>query len=62
MVERIARNLTRSQPRGPNRQRSNWRQKAAEVEREGVLPKLARLGTEALQALRERAKVRWRAV
>jgi len=33
-----------------------------ELEREGVLPKLARLGTEALQALRGRARVRWRAV
>jgi hypothetical protein len=61
-VERVARNLTRSQPSGPGRQRRNWRQQAVALEREGVLPKLARLGTEALQALRGRAKIRWRAV
>lgn len=59
--ERVARNLTRSQPSGMKRQRRNWRQQAREWEREGVLPKLGRLGTEALQALRGRAKVRWRA-
>ena len=41
--------------------RLRWREKAGELEREGVLPKLARLGTETLQALRGRAKVRWRA-
>lgn len=62
VVARVARNLTRSQPSGPNRQRRNWREQAGELEREGVLPKLARLGTETLQALRGRAKVRWRAV
>ena len=62
VVERVARNLTRSQPSGPGGQRRNWRQQAGELEREGVLPKLARLGTETLQALRGRAKVRWRAV
>ena len=62
VVERVARNLTRSQPSGPGRQRRNWRSKAVELEREGVLPKLARLGTEALQAVRGRARVRWRAV
>jgi RNA-directed DNA polymerase len=61
VVERVARNLTRSQPSGKKRQRRNWREQAGELEREGVLPKLARLGTEALQALRGRAKVRWRA-
>jgi RNA-directed DNA polymerase len=61
VTERVARNLTRSQPSGKKRQRRRWGQMAAELEREGVLPKLARLGTEALQALRGRAKVRWRA-
>jgi group II intron reverse transcriptase/maturase len=62
VVERIARNLARSQPRGQHRQRRAWWQLAAELEREGALPKLGRLGTEALQAYRGRAKVRWRAV
>ncbi len=62
VTERVARNLARSQPSGKKRQRRRWREKAQELEREGVLPKLARLGTEALQALRGRAKARWRAV
>jgi group II intron reverse transcriptase/maturase len=60
--ERVARNLTRSQPSGKGRQRRRWREKTVELAHEGVLPKLARLGTETLQALRGRAKVRWRAV
>jgi RNA-directed DNA polymerase len=62
VTERVARNLARSQPSGKKRQRRSWRKIAAELEGEGVLPKLARLGTEALQALRGRAKARWRAV
>ncbi len=62
VVERVARNLARSQPSGKRRQRRSWWKIAVELEGEGVLPKLARLGTEALQALRGRAKVRWRAV
>lgn len=62
VVERVARNLARSQPSDKNRRRRRWREIAATVERVGVLPKLARLETEALQALRGRAKVRWRAV
>jgi len=62
VTERVARNLARSQPKGKHRQRRRWGKIAEELEREGVLPKLARLGTEALQALRGRAKVRWRAV
>jgi len=61
VVERVARNLARSQPSGKKRQRRSWRKIAVELEGEGVLPKLARLGTEALQALRGRAKARWRA-
>jgi RNA-directed DNA polymerase len=60
--ERVARNLARSQPTGKHRQRRRWGLIAAELERKGVLPKLGRLGTEALQALRGRAKGRWRAV
>jgi len=60
--ERVARNLARSQPSGKRRQRRRWGEIAVELEREGALPKLVRLGTEALQALRGRAKVRWRAV
>jgi RNA-directed DNA polymerase len=62
VIERVARNLARSQPTGPHRQRRRWGLIAGELAREGVLPKLGRLGTEALQALRGRAKVRWRAV
>jgi len=62
VVERVARNLARSQPSGKNRQRRVWWKIAVELEREGVLPKLARLGTEALRAVRGRAKARWRAV
>jgi group II intron reverse transcriptase/maturase len=62
VAERVARNLARSQPTGKHRQRRRWGEIAQEVEREGVLPKLGRLGTEALQALRGRAKARWRAV
>ena len=62
VTERVARNLARSQPKGKKRQRRRWGEMASELEREGVLPKLGRLGTEALQALRGRAKVRWRAV
>jgi RNA-directed DNA polymerase len=62
VVERVARNLARSQPSGKKRQRRRWREMAQELEWEGVLPKLARLGTETLQALRGRAKARWRAV
>ncbi|MGH3180934.1 MAG: group II intron reverse transcriptase/maturase [Streptosporangiaceae bacterium] len=61
VIERVARNLVRSQPSGQKRQRRRWGEIAGELEREGVLPKLARMGTEALQALRGRAKVRWRA-
>jgi len=60
--ERVARNLARSQPTGEHRQRRRWGEIARELEREGALPKLARLGTEALQAYRGRAKARWRAV
>jgi RNA-directed DNA polymerase len=62
VVERVARNLARSQPTGKHHQRRRWGELAGELEREGVLPKLARLGTEALKAVRGRAKVRWRAV
>lgn len=62
VVERVARNLARSQPTGKHRQRRRWWEIAGELESEGALPKLARLGTEALRALRGRAKVRWRAV
>jgi group II intron reverse transcriptase/maturase len=62
VTERVARNLVRSQPKGKKRQRRRWGEMAQEVEREGVLPKLGRLGTETLQALRGRAKARWRAV
>jgi len=62
VVERVARNLARSQPNGKRCQPRNWRQIAGELEREGVLPQLTRLGTAALQAHRGRAKVRWRAV
>jgi RNA-directed DNA polymerase len=62
VTERVARNLARSQPKGKHRQRRRWRAVAQELEREGVLPKLGRLGTETLQALRGRAKARWRAV
>ena len=62
VVERVARNLARSQPSGKKRQRQHWCKYAVALEREGVLPKLARLGTEALRALRGRAKARWRAV
>jgi len=62
VTERVARNLARSQPKGKKRQRRVWWKIAVELEGEGVLPKLARLGTEALQVLRGRAKVRWRAV
>ena len=62
VAERVARNLARSQPTGQHRQRRCWGLIAEELAREGVLPKLGRLGTEALQALRGRAKVRWRAV
>lgn len=61
VVERVARNLARSQPSGKKRQRRRWDEIAREVEREGVWPQLERLGTAALQALRGRAKVRWRA-
>jgi RNA-directed DNA polymerase len=62
VVERVARNLARSQPSGKRRQPCNWRGIAAELAREGTVPSLARLGTEALQVHRGRAKVRWRAV
>jgi RNA-directed DNA polymerase len=62
VAERVARNLARSQPKGKKRQRRRWGEMAQELEREGLLPKLGRLGTEALQALRGRAKARWRAV
>ena len=62
VLERVARNLARSQPTGKHRQRRRWGAIAGELAREGMLPKLGRLGTEALQALRGRAKVRWRAV
>jgi RNA-directed DNA polymerase len=62
VTERVARNLARSQPQGKKRQRRRWGEIAGELEREGVLPKLGRLGTEALQAWRGRAKARWRAV
>jgi len=61
VTERVARNLARSQPKGKKRQRRRWGEIAQALEREGVLPKLARLGTETLQALRGRAKVRWKA-
>jgi RNA-directed DNA polymerase len=62
VTERVARNLARSQPQGKKRRRRRWGEIAQELEREGVLPKLGRLGTETLQALRGRGKVRWRAV
>jgi RNA-directed DNA polymerase len=62
VVARVARNLARSQPSGQQHRRRRWGEIAAALERAGVLPKLARLGTEALQAQRGRAKVRWRAV
>ena len=62
VVERVARNLARSQPRGKQHQRRRWGEMAVRLAREGVLPKLARLGTETLRAFRGRAKVRWRAV
>jgi hypothetical protein len=62
VTERVARNLARSQPTGKHRQRRRWGEIAQEVEREGVLPKLGRRGTETLQVLRGRATVRWRAV
>jgi len=62
VVERVARNLARSQPTGKHRQRTAWWTIAGELEREGMLLKLGHLGTEALQVLRGRAKVRWRAV
>jgi RNA-directed DNA polymerase len=62
VVERVARNLARSQPSGKHRQRRVWWKIAVELESEGVLPKLGRRGTETLQALRGRAKARWRAV
>jgi RNA-directed DNA polymerase len=62
VTERVARNLARSQPTGKKRQRRRWGAIAQEVERQGVLPKLGRRGTETLRALRGRAKVRWRAV
>lgn len=59
--ERVARTVARSQPVGPDRQRRNWREVAQELEREGVLPKLTRLGTDALKRLRGLGKVGWRA-
>jgi len=62
VVERVARNLARSQPSGPNRRGRHWRELAGELAGPGGLPKLAQLGTETLQAFRGRAKVRWRAV
>jgi RNA-directed DNA polymerase len=62
VAERVARNLARSQPTGKHRRRRRWGEIAGELEREGVLPKLGRRGTEALRAVRGRAKVRWRAV
>jgi len=62
VVERVARNLARSQPSGPNRRGRHWRELAGELVRPGGLPKLAQLGTATLQAFRGRAKVRWRAV
>lgn len=61
VAERVARSVARSQPVGKKRRRRRWREVAAELEREGVLPKLTRLGTEALKTLRGRAKARWRA-
>ena len=63
VTERVARNLA-TQPT-PGRRSAGGDaggEIAQEVEREGLLPKLGRLGTEALQALRGRAKARWRAV
>jgi RNA-directed DNA polymerase len=62
VTERVARNLARSQPKGKKRQRRRWGEIAEALEREGVLPKLGRLGTETLKGLRGRAKARWRAV
>jgi group II intron reverse transcriptase/maturase len=62
VVERVARNLARSQPKGKKRRRRRWWELAPVLERSGVLPKLGQLGTEALRALRGRAKARWRAV
>src|SRR5437016_2128416 len=62
VTERVARNLARSQPKGEQRRRRRWWELAPELDRGGVLPKLGQLGTAALQALRGRAKARWRAV
>lgn len=62
VVERVARNLARSQPKGKKRQRRRWWEIAVALEREGSLPKLGRLNTDSLRGYRGRAKVRWRAV
>jgi len=60
--ERVARNLTRSQPTGKRRQRRHWWEYHDWLQHEQVLPRLTARRHDRPGRYRGRGKVRWRAV
>jgi group II intron reverse transcriptase/maturase len=62
VIERAARNLARSQPKGPSRRKRRWIQYREWLRRSGELPTLTNLKQTIHRSSRGRAKIRWRAV
>jgi RNA-directed DNA polymerase len=62
VVERVARNYARSQPRGKRRRPRTWRECWAKLLAWGKVPRLAACARQAPGCDRGRANVRWKAV
>jgi RNA-directed DNA polymerase len=62
VIERAARNLARSQPKGRDRKKRRWTEERETLRNQGGLPTLAKLEQAISRSYRGRAKVRWRAV
>lgn len=60
--ERVARTITRAQPRGKGRKRQSWQRCAQELRQKRVLPRLGLLRHGPFRAYRGPAKTQWRAV
>jgi RNA-directed DNA polymerase len=62
VIERVARNLARSQPKTDGRKKRRWAEEREKLREEGELPLLAKIGQAIRRPYRGRAKVGWRAV
>lgn len=62
VLERAARNLARSQPKTEGRKKRRWTEEREKLRSESELPLLGRLQEAIRKPVRQRVKVRWRAV